>query len=85
MGPRRRRRAERRAGAVAGVHDRPAVADRRRGRPLRGRLGRGSAYAAAIQRFVVAPNEQVRETEFIEHNIQATRAASSKKEWPSGR
>ncbi len=35
----------------------------------------GSAYAAAIQRFVVAPNEQVRETEFIAHNIQATRAA----------
>jgi len=35
----------------------------------------GGAYAAGIQRFVVAPNEQVRETEFIEHNIQATRAA----------
>ena len=35
----------------------------------------GSAYAAGIQRFVVAPNEQVRETEFIAHNIQATRAA----------
>ncbi len=35
----------------------------------------GTAYAAAIQRFVVAPNEQVRETEFIAHNIQATRAA----------
>ena len=28
-----------------------------------------------IQRFVVAPNEQVRETPFIAHNIQATRAA----------
>ena len=35
----------------------------------------GSAYAAGIQRFVVAPNEQVRETPFITHNIQATRAA----------
>ena len=35
----------------------------------------GSAYAATIQRFVVAPNEQVRETEFITHNIGATRAA----------
>lgn len=35
----------------------------------------GSVYAAAIQRFVVAPNEQVRETPFIQHNITATRAA----------
>ena len=35
----------------------------------------GSVYAAIIQRFVVAPNEQVRETPFIVHNIQATRAA----------
>jgi uncharacterized protein len=35
----------------------------------------GSAYAAVIQRFVVAPNEQVQETPFIVHNIQATRAA----------
>ncbi|MGH9372366.1 MAG: UPF0182 family protein, partial [Vicinamibacterales bacterium] len=35
----------------------------------------GSAYAAIIQRFVVAPNEQVRETPFIAHNINATRAA----------
>ena len=35
----------------------------------------GRAYASTIQRFVVAPNEQVRETEFIVHNIQATRAA----------
>jgi uncharacterized membrane protein (UPF0182 family) len=35
----------------------------------------GVAYAAVIQRFVVAPNEQVRETPFILHNIQATRAA----------
>jgi uncharacterized membrane protein (UPF0182 family) len=35
----------------------------------------GSVYAAIIQRFVVAPNEQVRETPFIVHNIQATRTA----------
>ncbi len=35
----------------------------------------GMAYAATIQRFVVAPNEQVRETAFITHNIEATRAA----------
>jgi uncharacterized protein len=35
----------------------------------------GSAYAAIVQRFVVAPNEQVRETPFIVHNIRATRAA----------
>jgi len=35
----------------------------------------GSLYAGIIQRFVVAPNEQVRETPFIVHNIQATRAA----------
>ena len=35
----------------------------------------GSAYAAIIQRFVVAPNEQVRETPFIVHNITATREA----------
>ena len=35
----------------------------------------GSAYAAVIQRFVVAPDEQVRETPFISHNINATRAA----------
>ena len=35
----------------------------------------GVAYAAVIQRFVVAPNEQVRETPFITYNIQATRAA----------
>jgi uncharacterized membrane protein (UPF0182 family) len=35
----------------------------------------GRLYAAAIQQFVVAPNEQVRETPFIAHNIAATRAA----------
>jgi uncharacterized protein len=35
----------------------------------------GPTYAAIVQRFVVAPNEQVRETPFITHNIEATRAA----------
>ncbi len=35
----------------------------------------GSLYAGIIQRFVVAPNEQVRETPFITHNIRATRQA----------
>jgi uncharacterized membrane protein (UPF0182 family) len=35
----------------------------------------GAVYGAIIQRFVVAPNEQVRETPFIVHNIHATRAA----------
>ena len=35
----------------------------------------GAVYAFVIQRFVVAPNEQVRETPFIVHNIHATRAA----------
>jgi uncharacterized membrane protein (UPF0182 family) len=35
----------------------------------------GSAYAALLQRFVVAPNEQDRETPYIRHNIEATRRA----------
>jgi hypothetical protein len=35
----------------------------------------GSGYGAIVQRFVVAPNEQVRETPYIVHNIAATRAA----------
>ena len=35
----------------------------------------GPAYAAIIQRLVVLPNEQVQETPFIMHNIEATRAA----------
>ena len=35
----------------------------------------GSAGAAMMQRFVIAPNEQVRETPYIEHNIAATRTA----------
>ena len=34
----------------------------------------GTAYATFIQRFVVAPNEQARETPYILHNIEATRA-----------
>ena len=35
----------------------------------------GGIYASVIQRFVVAPNEQVRETPYIDHNIRATREA----------
>jgi hypothetical protein len=35
----------------------------------------GQLYASAIQRFVVAPNEQAREAPFIAHNIAATRFA----------
>jgi hypothetical protein len=35
----------------------------------------GSLYAGIIQRFVVAPNEQVRQTPFIVHNIKGTREA----------
>jgi uncharacterized protein len=35
----------------------------------------GSVYAGVIQRFVVAPNEQVRETPYIVNNIHATRDA----------
>jgi hypothetical protein len=34
-----------------------------------------NVYAAVLQRFVVAPNEQVRESPYIIHNIAATRAA----------
>jgi len=37
----------------------------------------GSLYASAIQRFVVAPNEQEKEIPFIVHNIEATRKAFS--------
>jgi len=35
----------------------------------------GSMYAAAIQRFVVTPNEQAAEMPYISHNIAATRQA----------
>jgi len=35
----------------------------------------GEVYANLLQRFVVSPNEQARESPYIEHNIQATRRA----------
>jgi uncharacterized membrane protein (UPF0182 family) len=35
----------------------------------------GATYAAALQRLVVAPNEQGRETPYLVHNIAATRDA----------
>jgi len=35
----------------------------------------GEAIASAVQRFIVAPNEQARETPYMEYNIAATRAA----------
>ena len=35
----------------------------------------GEVYSSVLQRFIVTPNEQVRETPFIEHNIAATRQA----------
>ena len=35
----------------------------------------GSVAAALMHRFIIAPNEQARETPFIEHNIAATRKA----------
>jgi hypothetical protein len=35
----------------------------------------GQVYASVLQRFEVTPNELVRETPFIEHNIAATRRA----------
>jgi uncharacterized protein len=35
----------------------------------------GEIYSTMLQRFVVAPNEQARETPFIQHNIAATRRA----------
>ena len=35
----------------------------------------GGIYSTAIQRIMVAPNEQARETPFIRHNIEATRRA----------
>ncbi len=35
----------------------------------------GAGYATILQRFAVTPNEQVRETPFIEYNIAATREA----------
>ena len=35
----------------------------------------GGAYATMLQRFVVTPNEQARETPYIQHNIEGTRRA----------
>lgn len=35
----------------------------------------GATGASLMQRFVIAPNEQARETPFIERNINATRKA----------
>jgi uncharacterized protein len=35
----------------------------------------GEVYSSVLQRFIVTPNEQVRESPFIEHNIAATRRA----------
>ncbi|HEV8394657.1 MAG TPA: UPF0182 family protein [Vicinamibacterales bacterium] len=35
----------------------------------------GELYSSAMQRFVVAPNEQTRESPYIQHNIDATRRA----------
>ena len=35
----------------------------------------GEVYSSVLQRFIVSPNEQVRESPFIEHNIAATRRA----------
>jgi uncharacterized protein len=35
----------------------------------------GEVYSNLLQRFVVTPNEQVRESPFIQHNIEATRRA----------
>ena len=35
----------------------------------------GEGYSTVLQRFVVSPNEQTRETPFIQHNIDATRRA----------
>ena len=35
----------------------------------------GELYSSMLQRFVVTPNEQARESPFIQHNIEATRRA----------
>jgi uncharacterized membrane protein (UPF0182 family) len=35
----------------------------------------GELYSSAMQRFLVAPNEQTRESPYIQHNIDATRRA----------
>ena len=38
-------------------------------------LFRSGVYSTLVQRFIVTPNEQTRESEFIQHNIDATRRA----------
>ena len=35
----------------------------------------GELYSSAVQRFIVSPNEQTRESPYIQHNIDATRRA----------
>jgi uncharacterized membrane protein (UPF0182 family) len=35
----------------------------------------GEVYSSAVQRFIVSPNEQTRESPYIQHNIDATRRA----------
>jgi uncharacterized membrane protein (UPF0182 family) len=35
----------------------------------------GEIYSSALQRFIVSPDEQTRETPYIQHNIDATRRA----------
>ncbi|MGH9257149.1 MAG: UPF0182 family protein [Vicinamibacterales bacterium] len=35
----------------------------------------GEVYSSLLQRFAVSPNEQTRESEYIQHNIDATRRA----------
>ena len=35
----------------------------------------GSVYPALLQKFVIAPNELIKETPFIKHNIEATQKA----------
>ena len=53
---------------------RDALGTRRGGGPLRRRAGRWrTSTPRFIQRFVVSPNEQARETPYIVHNIAATR------------
>ena len=70
-----RGRARRAARGLPGV-PRTAVADRHGLRAVCGRVARRRpGYAAALQRFVVAPNEQVKETPYIVHNVAATRDA----------
>ena len=60
--------------ALVQIADRVVVAAAHGGGPLRAASAAAGVGAAALmQRFVIAPNEQVRETPYIEHNIAATR------------